>query len=211
MCHTCAIVLSMFRAEHKTQREKLQQRIFIYSRSFTSEQRIGRNIWGRVHILWMRLHRNPSDVYPISNCGEWFATNIFFTLPSMLVVHFAWRAEPTKTSTASFESNHKFMYIKLITMRTCRGKNNIAWRMSWRKKNATEIFSTIYSALFVMLFRFALRLGCVEKRQHTGEMQRKRFDFFYLMLEIVDLFEGTICNLCHNWGLTHSYNNYANA
>lgn len=113
------------------------------------------------------------DVYPISNCGEWFATNIFFTLPSMLVVHFAWRAEPTKTSTASFESNHKFMYIKLITMRTCRGKNNIAWRMSWRKKKCHgnifhNLFCTVCNAFQICT---ATRM-CREKAAHRRDAEK---------------------------------------
>lgn len=70
-------------------------------------------------------------MYPMSNCAR-LATNNF-----LLVV----LCVPTKTSTASFESNHKFMYIKLITMRTCHGRKNFRW--------TRKMPLTIFSAVFV--------------------------------------------------------------
>lgn len=88
-------------------------------------------------------------MYPISNCGWRLATNnIFYTLC----------IAPAKTSTASLESNHKFMYIKLITMRTFRCNK--------------KFFLKFISAQFVTL--------CfIEKEKNAFILvTRKLFDFF---------------------------------
>lgn len=90
----------------------------------------------------LALHLRPPHLHvdPISNCGGMAGNKHFYA-------HCTRALPSTKTSTASFESNHKFMYIKLITIQ------NVSWMEKCCK------IKLCHSSLFVSDLRFT---GCSE-------------------------------------------------